>query len=77
MPVSIPMLKPVDPDGPPEGLVQPGNVRGIVIYRRPAPSQPVKRRRGESFQLPLPAWQAQRVEFQESSAIASKAERRR
>ena len=60
-------LKPVDPDDPPEGLVQPGSVRGIVLYWRPAPSQPAKRRRHESFQLPLPVWEAQHVSFQEVS----------
>ncbi len=57
-------LKPVDPDDLPEGFSQPGSVRGIVIYWRPASSQPVKRRRRESFQLPLPVWQAQHVGFQ-------------
>ncbi len=67
MPVAILTLKPVDPEDPPEGLVQLGGVRGIVIYWRPAPSQPVKRRRRASFQLPLPVWQAQHVGFQEVS----------
>ncbi len=60
-------LKPVDPDDPPEGLVQPHGVRGIVIYWRPAPSLPATRRRREGFQLPLPVWEAQHVSFQEVS----------
>jgi hypothetical protein len=56
-------LKPVDPNDPPDALFPEGSVRGIVIYWRPAPSQPVKRRRRRSLQLPLPVWQAQHVRF--------------
>ena len=60
-------LKPIDPDDPPAGLVPFERVRGIVIYWRPASPQPVKRRRRQSFQLPLPDWQAQHVGFREVS----------
>ena len=60
-------LKPVDPDDPPAGLVPDEPVRGIVIYWRPASAQPVKRRRRNSLQLPLPDWQAQHVGFLEVS----------
>jgi hypothetical protein len=65
--VGILTLKPVDPDDPPAGLVPYEPVRGIVIYWRPASSQPVKRRRRQQFQLPLPDWQAQHVGFLEVS----------
>src|SRR5215207_8148883 len=61
------MLKPVDPDDPPAGLVPYERVRGIVIYWRPASPRPVKRRR-QSLQLPLPDWQAQHVSFHEVSS---------
>ena len=60
-------LKPVNLDDPPAGLVPYERVRGIVIYWRPASPQPVKRRRRQSFQLPLPDWQAQHVGFHEVS----------
>ena len=61
--VAILTLKPVDPDDPPDGFFPQGSVRGIVIYWRPASPQPAKRGRRQSFQLPLPIWQAQQVEF--------------
>src|SRR3954451_21410938 len=60
-------LKPVDPNDLPDAFFPEGSVRGIVIYWRPAPSQPVKRRRRRSLQLPLPVWQAQHVGFHEVS----------
>jgi len=60
-------INPIDPDDPPAGLVPYESVRGIVIYRRPASAQPVKRRRRRSLQLPLPDWHAQHVSFQEVS----------
>jgi hypothetical protein len=62
-------IKPIDPDDPPADLVPYESVRGIVIYWRPASSQPIKRRRRQSFQLPLPLplWQAQHVGFNEIS----------
>ena len=60
-------LKPVDPDNPPEGLYPQSRVRGIVIYWRPASPQPVKRRRRQQRQLPLPDWQEQLVGFNEVS----------
>jgi hypothetical protein len=60
-------LKPIDLGDPPAGLVPFEPVRGIVIYWRPASSQPVKRRRRRSLQLPLPDWQAQHVSFHEVS----------
>ncbi len=60
-------LKPVDPDDPPVGLVPYECARGIVIYWRPASPQPGKRRRHQSFQLPLPDWQAQHVGFHQVS----------
>ena len=41
--------------------------RGIVIYWRVASSQPVKRRRRQQLQLPLPDWQEQHVGFHEVS----------
>jgi hypothetical protein len=60
-------LRPVDLDDPPAGLVPYEPVRGIVIYWRPASPQPVKHRRRQRFQLPLPDWQAQHVGFHEVS----------
>ena len=60
-------LKPIDPDDPPDAVVPEGRGRGIVIYWRPAPPRPVKRRRRQSLQLPLPVWQAQQVGFHEVS----------
>jgi hypothetical protein len=60
-------LKPIDLDDPPVGLIPYERVRGIVIYWRPASPQPVKRRRRQSLQLPLPDWQAQHVGFHEVS----------
>ena len=60
-------LKPIDLDDPPAGLVPFEPVRGIVIYWRPASSPPVKRRRRQSLQLPLPDWQARHVRFREVS----------
>jgi hypothetical protein len=65
--VNILTLKPVDPDDPPDGFVPHGSVRGIVIYWRPASPKPVNRRGPQSFQLPLPLWQAQHVDFHEVS----------
>src|SRR5207249_992822 len=65
--VDILTLKPVDPNDPPAGLYPQGQARGIVIYWRPARSQPVKRRRRQQLQLPLPDWQAQHVNFNEVS----------
>src|SRR5216117_484744 len=62
--VGILTLKPVDPDDPPAGLVPYEQARGIVIYWRPASSQPTRRRRRQQqLQLPLPDWQAQHVSF--------------
>jgi hypothetical protein len=58
-------LKPIDPNHPPDGLYPQSQVRGTVIYGRPASPPPVKRRRRRSFQLPLPVWQAQQVGFHE------------
>jgi hypothetical protein len=69
--VGILTLKPVDPDNPPEGLYPQDQVRGIVIYWRSASPQPVKRRRRQSLQLPLPDWQAQHVGFHEVSPSGS------
>jgi hypothetical protein len=66
--VGILTLKPVDPDDPPAGLVPYERVRGIAIYWRPALPPPVKRRRHQSLQLPLPDWQAQHVSFHEVSS---------
>ena len=60
-------LKPIDSNDPPAGLVLYERVRGIVIYWRPASPQPVKHRRRQSSQLPLPDWQAQQVGFHEVS----------
>jgi hypothetical protein len=60
-------IKPVDPDDPPAGLVPYEPVRGIVIYWRSTSPQPAKRRRHQSFQLPLPDWQAHQVGFHEVS----------
>ena len=60
-------LKPVDPDDLPKGLYLHSQVRGIVIYWRPASAPPVKRLRRQSLQLPLPDWQAQHVSFHEVS----------
>jgi len=65
--VIILTLKPIDPDDPPEGCSPHDGVRGIVIYWRPASPQPVKRRRRQRFQLPLPDWQAHHVGFHEVS----------
>jgi len=65
--VGILTLKPVDPADPPEGLYPQGRMRGIVIYWRPAPPRPVKRRRCQQLQLPLPDWQEQHVGFNEVS----------
>jgi len=65
--VNVLTLKPVDPDDPPEGFFPHGSVRGIVIYWRPASPRPVKRRRRQNLQLPLPDWQARHVGFREVS----------
>ena len=60
-------LRPIDPDDPLEGLFPRDEVRGIVIYWRAASPQPVRRRRRQQFQLPLPDWQEQHVGFHEVS----------
>ena len=65
--MSILTLKPIDPDDPPEGFFPHDGVRGIVIYWRTASPQPVKRRRRQQLQLPLPDWQEQHVGFHEVS----------
>jgi hypothetical protein len=56
-------LKSIDSDNPPDGLYPQSQARGIVIYWRPASAQPVRRRRRQQLQLPLPDWQAQHVGF--------------
>ncbi len=60
-------LRPIDPDDPPEGAFPRDEARGIVIYWRAASPQPVKRRRRQQLQLPLPDWQEQHVGFREVS----------
>jgi hypothetical protein len=61
------ILKPIDPDDPPDGLYPQSQVRGIVIYWRVASPLPGRRRRRQQIQLPLPDWQAQHVGFPEVS----------
>ena len=61
-------IKPIDPNDPPAGLVPHERVRGIVIYWRPASTQPATRGRRQRLQLPLPDWQARHVGFREVSA---------
>ncbi len=60
-------LRPIDPDDPPEGLFPRDEARGIAIYWRTASPQPVKRRRRQRLQLPLPDWQERHVGFHEVS----------
>ena len=64
-------LRPLDPDDPPEGFFPRDKARGIVIYWRTASPEPVKRRRRQQLQLPLPDWQEQYVGFHEVSSTGA------